>query len=67
MNFVNFNLFSMQRRITDKKIPLTYEEMRKSKKVLQSTPFSSKTKRSTVVVEIEPLKKVRVYSKGSCD
>lgn len=45
----------------------TYEEIRSQHKILKMIPFNSDTKKMTVVIETEPGKRVRVYTKGASE
>lgn len=44
-----------------------YESIRQQNKVIKMIPFNSDTKKMTVVIELEPDKKVRVFTKGASE
>lgn len=46
---------------------LTYDSIRSHQKVIKTIPFNSETKKMTVVIETEPDKKVRIYTKGASE
>lgn len=50
-----------------KRVEHTYNDFKTKYKVLKTIPFNSDTKKMTVVVELEPEKKVRVYTKGASE
>lgn len=61
LDFVNVQLKEMQR------VEQTYNDFKTKYKVLKTIPFNSDTKKMTVVVEVEPEKRVRVYTKGASE
>lgn len=44
-----------------------YGDFKGKYRVLKTIPFNSETKKMTVVVEVEPEKRVRVYTKGASE
>ena len=44
-----------------------YDQIREQHKILKNIPFNSETKKMTVVIELEPEKKVRVFTKGASE
>ena len=61
LDFVNSSLRRLQK---DEK---SYESLRNKSKVIKNIPFNSTTKKMTVVVELEPEKRVRVFTKGASE
>ena len=61
LDFVNSSLASLQR------IEKSYSDFQSKFKVLKMIPFNSETKKMTVVIEIEPERKVRVFTKGASE
>jgi magnesium-transporting ATPase (P-type) len=61
LDFINSSLRRLQK---DEK---SYENIRNKYKVLKNIPFNSTTKKMTVVVELEPEKRVRVFTKGASE
>ena len=49
------------------RVEQNYNDFKTKHKVLKTIPFNSETKKMTVVVELEPEKKVRVYTKGASE
>jgi magnesium-transporting ATPase (P-type) len=61
LDFVNLSLRRLQKE------EKSYENIRNKYKVLKTIPFNSTTKKMTVVVELEPERKVRVFTKGASE
>ena len=61
MAFVNDSLKELERSET------SYLDIQKKHKILKMMPFNSETKKMTVVVEVEPEKRVRIYTKGASE
>lgn len=61
LDFVNRSLLKQEKQ------ERTYENYRKNNKLLKMYPFNSTTKKMTVVVELEHMKMVRVFTKGASE
>ena len=61
LDFVNRSLVHLKSQEKN------YESIRSRHKVIKNIPFNSTTKKMTVVVELEPERRVRVYTKGASE
>jgi magnesium-transporting ATPase (P-type) len=61
LDFVNSSLRRLQKE------EKSYESIRNKNKVIKNIPFNSTTKKMTVVIELEPEKRVRVFTKGASE
>jgi Ca2+ transporting ATPase len=60
LKFVNLSLLRMNKGYDS-------ESIRSNYKILKTAPFHSDSKTMTVVVELEPNKKVRIFTKGASE
>lgn len=61
LDFVNGSLTDLERPEKN------YEQIKAKHKILKTFPFNSETKKMTVVIELEPSKKVRIFTKGASE
>jgi Ca2+ transporting ATPase len=66
LDFVNRSLVNLGRE-SDQSACDSYSQVKKRYKLLKMFPFNSDTKKMTVIVELEPEKRVRVFTKGASE